>query len=75
MSLALFPNEGSSASVAVTRATVVPVGRGGVRVTRCGSASRGGGGDKAITPRGVGGLEDWGVQDLPQRFLFGARLC
>lgn len=69
MSLALFPNEGSSASVAVTRATVVPVGEGGVRVIRCGSYSRGGG-DKAITPRGVGGLEDWGVQDLPQRFLF-----
>lgn len=30
MSLALFPNMGSSASVAVTWATVVPVGGGGV---------------------------------------------
>lgn len=48
-----------------------PCWEGGVRVIRCGSYSRGG---KAITPRGVGGLEDWGVQDLPQRFLFRATL-
>lgn len=50
MSLALFPNMGSSASVAVTWATVVPVGEGGldhkVRVSSGSSSSRRG--NKAI---------------------------
>lgn len=46
MSLALFPNMGSSASVAVTRATVVPV-EAGSELTRVAAPFEGG--SKAIS--------------------------